>query len=91
MLASCAGSICSGRPETTITVHDFASLQTLSTAALSASLSFIVCAGREHAVVARVEAPARAADVAEALGVRRLADHHDAVVAAPDRRARRPG
>ena len=34
-----------------------------------------------HAVVARVVGPLRAADVAEALGVRRLADDHDADVA----------
>ena len=67
-------------------MQSFASLQTLSTAALSATLSFIVCGGRSTPFVAGVEAPLRAADVAEALGVRRLADHHDAVVAAPDRR-----
>jgi hypothetical protein len=42
----CAGSICSGRPDTTITVHERAAAQTLSTAALSASLSIIVCGGR---------------------------------------------
>ncbi len=83
-----SGGMIIGRPETTRTVHDSALEQTRRIASWSASLSSIVFFGPWDAVVAGVVGPLRAVDVAEPLGVRRLADHHDSGRVGRDRVAR---